>query len=76
MGKCGLYERAKVVPFGCTDIDDRRINLGTRGAITSCAAGFATYKNVCSENMFASIGAPVGWFMTACQVTCGVTDCS
>ena len=59
----------------CTDIDDRRMNGATGGDITSCAAGFATYNNVCSEDMFTStIGAPVGWFMSACPVTCG--DCS
>ena len=37
----------------------------------SCAEGFASYGNHCSDDMFVELGAPAGWFISLCPVTCG-----
>ena len=37
----------------------------------SCADGFASYGNHCSDDMFAELGAHAGWFISLCPITCG-----
>ena len=76
---------ASPAPTPCAD-DDAKLMLESDDRILSCASGFATYNNDlsrrlqvgtgaqqgCSEDMFVeSAGAPVGWFIETCPVTCG-----
>ena len=56
-------------PSPCAD-DDARLASDSQYTIMSCADGFASYS-YCSDDMFVELGAPAGWFISLCPVTCG-----
>ena len=67
-------KRPSTAPL-CAD-DDAKLLSDSEGRVGSCADGFATYNNVCSEDMFVEHKAlneltPAGWFITTCPATCG-----
>ena len=50
--------------------DDALVASDSEGRVASCAAGLAEYAGVCSMDMFRDGGAPSGWFMRTCPVSC------
>ena len=57
-------------PSPCAD-DDARLASDSQYTIMSCADGFMNNGDHCSDDMFVDSGAPYGWFISLCPVTCG-----